>query len=93
MADSITARIVMTAFLTLFFSAFGLYHLMVFRVNRHLDFGERFPHTLSLGQKGRLKDLYKSLDPRSPLYELTILVTMTLFVAALVFVGLRIWGL
>ena len=64
---------------------------MVFRVNRVLPPSERIPHSLTFGQRERLGAEYKSLYPRSIVYQLTLLCAFTLIALALVFAGLRIW--
>lgn len=64
---------------------------MVFRVNKHLAFGEKFPHSISFGQRDQLRDLYKSLYPRSPLYRFTLISAVAMMLLALAFMGLRAW--
>ena len=65
---------------------------MAFRVNKNLPPSERIPHSLTFGQRDRLAIEYKSLCPRSIVYQLTQLCAFTLVVLATLFVGLRIWG-
>ena len=91
MVDSIPAQLFMSAFLGFFFVAFVLYHLMVFKVNRFLDVGEKFPHSLSFGQRAKLRDLYKSLYPRSVVYQFTMICAGAMFLLALGFVAFRMW--
>jgi hypothetical protein len=74
------------------FTAFFLYHFMVFRVNKNLPPNERMPHSLTFGQRDRLATEYKSLYPKSMVYQLTLLCAVTLIALAAVFAGLRIWG-
>ena len=73
-----------------FLVAFGLYHLMVFRVNRHLNPGEQFPHSLSFGERDQLRALYKSLYPRSIVYQLTMVSAVTMMLAAVLFVCVHV---
>lgn len=75
-----------------YFIALFLYHFMVFRVNRFLPPSERIPHSLTFGHKERLAAEYKSLYPRSTVYQLTLLCAFTLIALAVVFAGLRIWA-
>ena len=74
-----------------YFAAFFLYHFMVFRVNRNLPPNERIPHSLTFGQRDRLATEYKSLYPRSIVYQLTLLCAVSLIVLAAVFAGMRVW--
>jgi hypothetical protein len=74
-----------------YFTAFFLYHLMVFRVNRNLPPNERIPHSLTFGQRDRLGTEYRALYPRSYVYQLTLLCGFTLIVLAALFAGIRIW--
>jgi hypothetical protein len=75
-----------------FIAAFGLYHLMVFRVNRNVELGEQFPHSLAIGQRDELRTLYKSLYPRSIIYELTLTCSFSLILIAVAFVCFRVWS-
>jgi hypothetical protein len=82
MADSLSAQTFISAFLTCFLGAFALYHLMVFRVNKYLDVDEKIPHSISFDQRVKLRDLYKTFYPRSPVYPFTtICATATLLLA------------
>jgi len=74
-----------------YFTAFFLYHFMVFRVNKNLPPNERIPHSLTFGQRDRLATEYKSLYPRSIVYQLTLLCAVSLIALAAVFAGIRIW--
>lgn len=74
-----------------YFAALSLYHLMVFRVNKNLPFGERIPHSLTFGQRDRLATEYRALYPRSRLYQMTLLCAITVLVLAVAFAGLRVW--
>ena len=92
MLDSTASRRFGSAFLAFYLTAMFLYHFMVYRVNRHLATGEKFPHSMSFGQRERLRDLYKALYPRSPLYQFTMTCAFLLFILALAFAGLRVWA-
>lgn len=74
-----------------YLTAFFLYHFMVFRVNKNLSPDERIPHSLTFGQRDRLATEYKSLYPRSIVYQLTLLCAFSLIALAAVFAGIRIW--
>jgi hypothetical protein len=76
-----------------FIAAFCLYHFMVFRVNKHLALGEKFPHSLSFGQRDELSALYKSLYPKSILYHLSFVCAVTMILLAVAFVSFRVWSL
>jgi len=91
MFDSLPARFILSVFLTFFFAAFFLYHFMVFKVNQHLDPGEKFPHSMSFGQREQLRDLYKSLYPRSPVYQFTMSCAIALLLLAVAFAAYRFW--
>jgi len=91
MFETLPEKLIGAAFLAFFFAAFFLYHFLVFRVNKHLASGEKFPHSLSFGQRDQLRDLYTSLYPRSPLYDFTSISAIALILLALAFVAFRIW--
>jgi hypothetical protein len=55
-----------------FIAAFCLYHFMLFQVNKHLALDEKFPHSLLFGQRDELSAMYKSLYPKSIVYQLTL---------------------
>ena len=75
-----------------FIATFSLYHLMVFRVNKHLALGEKFPHSMSFGQREDLKSLYKSLYPKSIIYQLVLTCAVTMILLAIAFVCFRVWS-
>ena len=91
----LTVSVLTWLFLTVrcafYFTAFFLYHFMVFRVNKNLPPNERIPHSLTFGQRDRLATEYKSLYPRSIVYQLTRLRAFSLIALAAVFAGIRIW--
>jgi hypothetical protein len=74
-----------------YFAAFSLYHLMVLRVNKKLPPDERIPHSLTFGQRDRLRTEYKSFYPRSSVYQMTFVCALSLIVLAVLFAGIRIW--
>jgi hypothetical protein len=90
--DSGPARFILSMFFVFSATAFLLYHLMVFRVNKHLAPGEKFPHSLSFGQRNRLATLYKSLYPKSIVYQLTLVCAITTMLTAIAFVSFRVWS-
>ena len=65
---------------------------MVFRVNKHLAADEKFPHSLSFGQRSELGALYKSLYPKSAIYQLTLTCAISMILLAVAFVCFRIWS-
>jgi hypothetical protein len=75
-----------------FIAAFSLYHVIVFRVNKHLALGEKFPHSLSFGQREDLRSLYKSLYPNSIIYKLVLICAVTMTLLAITFAAFRIWS-
>ena len=91
MLDSVPIRLLFTAFLSFYLVAMLFYHFMVFRVNRHLEIGEKFRHSMSFGQRERLRDLYQTFYPRSPVYRFTMTCAVMIFVVALAFVGFSVW--
>lgn len=78
-------------FTAFYLVAFGLYHLMVLRVNQYLPPDSRIPHSLSLVGWNRLAREYERFYPRSSLYPLTMTCAVTGLIIALVFAGFRIW--
>ncbi len=85
--------VLLSIFAAFFIAAFCLYHLMVFRVNKHLATDEKFPHSLSFGQRNELGPLYKSLYPKSAIYQLTVSCAVTIILVAIAFVCFRVWSL
>ena len=71
--------------------ALGLYHYMVFAVNRQRPVGGKIPHSLFLGQWHLVRDEYKSLNPRGFAYEFTLICAVTVLVFAIAFAVLRVW--
>jgi hypothetical protein len=62
---------------------------MVFRVNRLLPPGEKFPHSIAVGQQESLRTLYKGFYPRSSLYELTLVSAGSVLAFAAIFVLIK----
>jgi hypothetical protein len=79
------------AFLLFYLPAIGLFHFMVFRVNSNLSPDRRIPHSLYWGGWGRLQSEYRSLYPRSRVYQLTLWCTVATVVLAASFFVFRFW--
>jgi hypothetical protein len=77
--------------LPFYFVAFGMYHLMVFAVNKHLAASERIPHSLFWRGWNGVRNNYKGLYPRSSIYQLSLLCAVSVAAVALAFVALRVW--
>ena len=92
MADSLPAQIFLAAFLAFLLGEFALYHFMVFRVNKYLDVGEKFPHSISIGQRVKLREVYNSFYPRSLLYHFTMTFAVAMLLFAFGFAVFRIWS-
>jgi predicted membrane-bound mannosyltransferase len=71
--------------------AFGLFHWMIFKVNRNLPLDRRIPHSLYFGEWKRLASDYKAFYPGSFLYQLTLTCAVTCVVIALGLAGFRAW--
>lgn len=78
-------------FLPFYLAALGLYHLMVFAVNRRLAASERIPHSLFWAGWSRVKDAYRRFYPRSIVYPLTLACAVATAAIAVGFVALRIY--
>jgi hypothetical protein len=78
-------------FFVFFLTAFSLYHLMVFRVNKHRPAAEKLPHSMSLARRDELESESKSLYPRSVIYQFTQLCAVTVILLAVAFVCFRVW--
>jgi hypothetical protein len=79
--------------LALYFPAFGLYHLMVYRVNREQPPDRRIPHSLFWGHWSRLRTAYNSFYPRSIVYQLTLSSAVSVLILALALLALRFLGI
>lgn len=71
--------------------AFGLYQLMIFRVNQQLPSDRKIPHSLYFGGWGRLAREYKGFYPRSLLYRFTLTCAVTCLIVAVGLAGFRVW--
>ncbi len=89
---NLLTAVLLIALFVAYLPALGLFHLMIFRVNRHLPMREKIPHSLYLGGWRRLRDQYKGFYPRSVLYELTLSSSVVFFILAIVIVVLRVWA-
>ena len=83
----------LVSILAAYFPAFGLYHLMIYRVNKEVPPDRRIPHSLSWGHWSRLRSEYKSCYPRSILYPLTLSCAFVLLSLALTLVAFRFLGI
>jgi hypothetical protein len=79
------------AFLPFYFVAFGLYHFMVFAVNKRLAASERIPHSLFWRGWNRVRDNYRRLYPKSFVYQLSLACAVSVAAIACAFVALRVW--
>jgi len=77
--------------LPFYFAAFGLYHFMVFAVNKRLPASEKIPHSLFWRGWNRVKDEHKALYPRSSVYQLSVVCAASVAAIALALVALRVW--
>ncbi len=59
-------------FITVYLPTVGLYHLMVFKVNKQLPQTLRIPHSLVWGGWRRLQHEYQRYYPSSSLYQLAV---------------------
>lgn len=78
-------------FLAVYTGAFGLFHLMIFRVNKQLVSDQRIPHTLYWGHWNRLRNEYRRLYPGSHLYDVAVIFCVALLAIAVGFGILRTW--
>lgn len=69
----------------------GLFHLMIYKVNRGLSCSEKLPHTLYWGGWKQLKQLYKGSYPRSSLYSVTLVLAACCLTIAIVAAGILWW--
>lgn len=77
-------------FIVFYLPAFGLYHLMVLRVNRQLPSDRRIPHSLFWGGWNRLSSEFERFYPRSLLYQFTLTCAVICLIIAVLFAGFRI---
>jgi hypothetical protein len=78
-------------FVAFYLPAFGLFHFMIFRVNRQLPLARRIPHSLYWRGWGRLAKEYNEFYARSFLYQFTLTCAVTGLTIALGLAGFRIW--
>ena len=83
------AGLLVAMFLAFYFPTFFGYRLMVFRVNQRLSVEDRILHTLSLGEWNKVAKKYKTLYPRSILYQLILSWALTGLVLAIAIFVLR----
>jgi hypothetical protein len=84
-------RMLFIGFIAFYLPAFGLYHLMVLRVNRQLPPDRRIPHSLYFGKWNKLAREYKGFYPRSFLYQFTLSCAVACLIIAVGLAGFRIW--
>jgi hypothetical protein len=74
-------------FVAFYLPAFGLFHLMIFRVNQQVPPGSRIPHSLYWRGWSRLGKKYNEFYPRSFLYKFTLTCAVTCVIIAIGFAG------
>lgn len=84
-------KALLAGFIASYLPAFGLFHLMIFRVNRELPSNRRIPHHLYFGEWERLAKEHKRLYPSSFLYQIALACAVASLTVAVVFAGFRIW--
>jgi hypothetical protein len=91
--DSSVFKLFIILFLSFYFPAIFLFHLMVYRVNSHLPPDMKIPHSLYFGEWKRLAREYKFYYPRSVLYPLTLACAGSIFVLGVAIFCYRFWDL
>jgi|SRR5215469_18370772 len=93
MVPSGPLTILFSAMIVVYLFAFGLFHLMIFRVNRGLAYEERIPHSLYWRREGwsELKARYQGFYPRSHLCSVTLYLTILFFCAAAALTAILWW--
>jgi hypothetical protein len=81
----------LAAWLALYLVSFGLFHLMIFRVNAWLSDGENIPHSLYWGKWSQLRDSYRIHYPGSSLYSVVVMLTVIGLLFAACAAGLLWW--
>lgn len=81
----------LAVFIFLDLATLGLFHLMIYKVNRGLSYNEKLPHTLYYGGWKQLRKLYKSSYPRSSLYCVTLVLAACCLTVAIVAAGILWW--
>jgi len=84
-------KILFLGFIAFYLPTFGLFQLMIFRVNQHLPPERRIPHSLYLQGWNRLSREYKGFYPKSFLYQFTVIWAATCLFIAVGFAGFRFW--
>ena len=84
-------KALLVGFMAFYLPAFGLFHLMIFRVDRELPSDRRIPHYLYFGEWKRLATEYKRLYPSSFFYQIALACAVACLTVAVAFVALRIW--
>jgi len=87
----LTVTVLLAAWLGFYLVSFGLFHLMIFRVNARLTDGDRIPHSLYWGKWSQLRDSYGSYYPRSSLYSVVVMLTVIGLLFAACAAGLLWW--
>jgi hypothetical protein len=79
------------AFAICYFLAFGLYHLMIYRVNHFLPADSRIRHRTYLGGWSELRVQYLNWFPRSQMYRIALACAVTSLSVAVLFALFRVW--
>jgi hypothetical protein len=79
------------ALLPFYMVAFGLYHFMVFAVNKRLAAADRIPHSLFWRGWNRVRNNYRKLYPKSSVYQIALACAVTVAAIAIAFIVLRVW--
>jgi hypothetical protein len=72
-------------------AAFGLFHLMIHKVNAQLSDTEKIPHSLYWGRWNQLRALSRNYYPRSSLYSVVVTLAVIGLVFAACAAGLLWW--
>ncbi len=79
------------AFVLFYLVAFGLYQLMVFKLNRFRRPDSKIPHRLFWGGWKLVETEYKTAYPKSSVYQLSLSSAVSALVIGLGLAVLRIW--
>lgn len=85
------ATSLLATFLGFYLAAFGLFHLMIYRVNRGLPTDDRIPHSLYFGGWNQLRDLHRGFYPRSSLWTVTMTLAISCLTFALAAASVLVW--
>lgn len=93
MVPSGPLTILFSAMIIVYLVAFGLFHLMIFKVNRALPYEDRIPHSVYWRRGGwnELKTRYEGFYPGSHLYSVTLSLTILFFCAAVALSAIIWW--